>query len=277
MSFLAKLFVAALLLTAYSTVQSAESSSAAASRASLAFDQQFGDEFFDAYWQLNPGYALSVGYYKYADRLIVPDDKSRTVEIEFIDRWLGRLHTIDPQSLTDAQRADWAILDNELAGQRWQISELREWQWNPSAYNVADPFAKLLNTEFAPLDERLRLFSRRLQHVPAYYAAARRNLNNPTLEHTQLAIEQNQGALASVRRGTAKEHRVIFPQCFGARTTRATRRCGEDSHRSLCVRAADARALAEGQRRKVVPHWPRALRQEILLQHSNRRHRPDAV
>ena len=190
--------VALLLCGAYSPRSMAApegATSAALSKADLAFDKQFGDEFFDAYWALNPGMAIGVGYYKYADRLVVPDERSRAAELEFIDRWRARLHAITPASLSESRRADWAILDSEFAASRWQLTELREWEWNPANYNVAEPFAKLLNTEFAPLDERLRLFSRRLQRVPEYYAAAARNLKQPTLEHTELAIQQNEGAL----------------------------------------------------------------------------------
>jgi uncharacterized protein (DUF885 family) len=193
---LRRIVVVALLMLSVEHTQAADTTSPTAfSRADTAFDLEFGDEFLDAYWALNPDASIGVGYYKYADRLIVPDDKSRAKELEFIDRSRTRLHSIDPQSLSEGRRADWAILDNEFAQARWQINELREWQWDPSVYNVADPFAKLLNTEFAPLEERLRIFSRRLQHVPDYYTAATRNLAQPTLEHTQLAIEQNEGAL----------------------------------------------------------------------------------
>lgn len=188
----AKIVVAAVLAA---VIQGSVAAAEQPSRQDLAFDNEFGDAFFDAYWALNPGYALSVGYYKYADRLIVPDEKSRTADLAFIDRTRAKLLAIDPQRLSEGRRADWAILDNELAAERWQITELREWQWDPSSYNVADPFARILNTEFAPLERRLKLFSRRLQAVPAYYAAALRNIKDPTLEHTQLAIEQNRGAL----------------------------------------------------------------------------------
>jgi hypothetical protein len=87
------------------------------------------------------------------------------------------------------------MLENELLADRWSLTALRAWQWNPSLYNVAEPFALLRDLTFAPLDERLRIFSRRLARVPDYYAAAKANIANPTHEHTQLAIEQNRGAL----------------------------------------------------------------------------------
>jgi uncharacterized protein (DUF885 family) len=164
-------------------------------RADNAFDKQFGDAFFDAYWAQYPGYGIGVGYYKYADRLIVPDGKAQAEELAFIKRWQTRLNAIDKQALNDSHRADWTLLDNEFASRRWSIEHARSWEWDPSNYNAAEPFARILSTEYAPLDQRLRTVLKRLVNVPAYYAAAKQNIKNPTREHTQLAIEQNQGAL----------------------------------------------------------------------------------
>ena len=160
------------------------------------FRRAFGEQFFDRFWQLNPDWAMSIGYYKYADRLVVPDAASRTETLAQLDRWLKQVRDIDPSTLSAAVRADRAMLETEFLAEKWALEELRGWQWNPSVYNVAEPFALLRDLTFAPLDERLRLFSKRLERVPAYYAAAKANIANPTREHTQLAIDQNRGALA---------------------------------------------------------------------------------
>lgn len=160
------------------------------------FRRAFGEEFFDRFWQLKPDWAIQIGYYKYADRLVVPDAAARSETLAQLDEWLAELRAIDPSTLSPEVRADRAMLENELLADRWSLTELRAWQWNPSLYNVAEPFALLRDLTFASLDERLRLFSRRLVRVPDYYAAAKANIDNPTREHTALAIEQNRGALA---------------------------------------------------------------------------------
>ena len=160
------------------------------------FRRTFGERFFDRFWQLNPDWAMSIGYYKYADRLVVPDAASRTETLAQLDRWLRELRGIDPSTLSPAVRADRAMLETEFLAEKWALEELRGWQWNPSNYNVAEPFALLRDLTFAPLDDRLRLFSKRLERVPAYYTAAKANIESPTREHTQLAIDQNRGALA---------------------------------------------------------------------------------
>ena len=159
------------------------------------FHAQFGDTFFDRFWQLNPDWALASGYYKYADRLVVPDERTRAAVLKQTEQWLAQLHRFDAATLSPAVRADWAMLVNAFESDRWWLNEYRAWQWNPAQYNVADPLGLLLSLDYASVDERLRAILARLQHVPAYYAAARRNIDTPTLEHTRLAIDQNRGAL----------------------------------------------------------------------------------
>jgi uncharacterized protein (DUF885 family) len=183
----------ALLLAGLVSMTLAPSAPATASDAE--FRRAFGDDFFDRYWELSPGSAVAYGYYQYADRLIVPDERARATALAQLDRWLAELALIDPADLSPSVRADRAMLEAQLRGERWSLTDLKSWQWDPSTYNVADTFALLLDLDYAPLDERLRSILTRLENVPAYYAAAKQNVATPTREHTQLAIEQNRGAL----------------------------------------------------------------------------------
>ncbi len=54
----------------------------------------------------------------------------------------------------------------------------------------------MINNDYDSIDNRLRNLAKRLAAVPAFYAAAQQNIKNPTLEHTQLAIDQNLGGLS---------------------------------------------------------------------------------
>jgi hypothetical protein len=167
----------------------------AAHAADTAFQRQFGERFFTRWWQLRSADAVANGYYETADRLVVPDERARANELQQLQSWLVQLHSIDPNTLSPTTRADWVLLENLFNRSRWQLTEFRDWEWDPSVYNVADPFALLLSTEYAPLEERLRTVMKRLENVPAYYAAAKRNIKDPTPEHVELAIQQNRGAL----------------------------------------------------------------------------------
>ncbi len=184
--------VAGCVLHAQSTFAAAEVGQSSASRE---FQRQFGPRFLDGYWRLHPDTAITVGYYKVADELMVPDGKSRATQLRFLRTALARLEKIPAASLDAVSRTDRAVLENQLRAEIWYVTDFRSWEWDPSSYNIAEPLALLLNTTYAPLEQRLRSILERLTKVPAYYAAAKRSLRTPTHEHTQLAIEQNSGTL----------------------------------------------------------------------------------
>jgi uncharacterized protein (DUF885 family) len=193
---LAPLLLAASLFAA-PAAPAAPSAAPAASPASVE-DQRFArfvGETLDAYWKLNPEWAFALGYYKYAATLPAPDATWRKSLAAFHDRSLRTLATFSPARLDPSNRVDLELLRGQLEAERWSLQTFRDWAWQPSQYNVGDGFARMLDVEYAPLPQRLRDVSARLALVPAYYAAARASLETPTLEHTQLAILQNQGAL----------------------------------------------------------------------------------
>jgi Bacterial protein of unknown function (DUF885) len=176
------------------------------STAGSEFQREFGASFLDRYWRLHSDDAIEAGYYKVADLLIVPDDNARADLLHFLQTALTRLQKIPEASLDIATRTDRAVLENQLQSEIWSLTKYRSWEWDPSSYNVADPFALLLNTEYAPLEQRLQAVLARLTNVPAYYAAAKLSIKNPTRERTQLAIEQNSGALDVF--GPELEHQI---------------------------------------------------------------------
>jgi uncharacterized protein (DUF885 family) len=174
--------------------------------ASAAFKREFGSAFLDQYWHLHPSDAIAAGYYQVAGLLTVPNEANRTARLRFLRASLAKLRKFEPSALDSETRSDRAVLENQLAGEVWYLTDFCDWQWDPSFYNVADAFALLATTEYAPLETRLRGILARLGNVPAYYAAAKSSVKNPTREHTQLAIEQSSGALEVL--GTGLEQQV---------------------------------------------------------------------
>ncbi|MES2682384.1 MAG: DUF885 domain-containing protein [Pseudomonadota bacterium] len=159
------------------------------------FNQAFGDDWLARYWQFNPDFAVSVGYYQVAGLLPAPSASHRRGYVRWLDAQIKRLAGFDAASLSPTARSDLALLKTQLEAERWSLTTLKSWQWNPSAYNVAEPIALLLSTPYAPEPQRLRVVQQRLLKVPAYYAAAKAAIASPTREHTLLAIQQNAGAL----------------------------------------------------------------------------------
>lgn len=159
-----------------------------------AFDA-FKSTFLEELWALQPGYGVYVGYYKYDEVLTIPDEATMAKEIAFDNKVMEALNSFDSTKLSASNRTDLEIIKNQTESGEWYREEFKAREWNPSQYNVAGVFGVILNTEYKPLNERLVSISKRLDNIPAYYQAAISNLKTPTLEHTDLAIQQNKGAL----------------------------------------------------------------------------------
>jgi uncharacterized protein (DUF885 family) len=167
-------------------------------------DQHINDAAFDIYknnfveelWKIYPAWASSQGYHKYDSVLIVPDEASRAKELAFAKANLDSLKNYDLNALSDNNKTDHHMIKNQLESIIWSINEQRSYEWNPSEYNVSGAFAEMLNGNYDSLDVRLRNFYLKMANIPAFYEAAKKNIKNPTLEHTQLAIDQNLGGVS---------------------------------------------------------------------------------
>jgi uncharacterized protein (DUF885 family) len=159
------------------------------------FDR-FKENFVEALWKVYPGWASSQGYHKYDSLLIVPDEAERSKEIAFSKAYLDSLKVFDMNSLSDNNKTDYQIIENQLNSSLWDLNEQKSYEWNPASYNVTGSFAEMLNNNYDSLDTRLHNFSLRMSNITAYYEAAKKNIKNPTAEHTQLAIDQNLGGLS---------------------------------------------------------------------------------
>ena len=166
---------------------------------------RFKSEFIEAYWKQNPESAVAAGYYKYADRLPIPDVAERRRGLAFAAAWLQKLKAFDEASLDVQDRIDLRLIRNQLESECWDTTVFKAHQWDPSSYNVARTFGLILGTDFAPLESRLRMVAKRLPQVVPYYATAKATLKSPTLEHTQLAILQNKGTLGLFGAGFLKQ------------------------------------------------------------------------
>jgi len=158
--------------------------------------EQYKEKFIEGLWRIYPGWASSQGYHKYDWALIAPDSKSRSKEFSFAKLQLDTLKMYDVNSLSDNNKTDYYMIENQLNTMIWSVNELKSFEWNPSEYNVSNAFAEILNGTYDSLEVRLKSFHEKMKGVPAYYAAAKASIKNPTLEHTQLAIDQNLGGIS---------------------------------------------------------------------------------
>jgi uncharacterized protein (DUF885 family) len=155
----------------------------------------YENNFLNGLWKVDPDLATNEGYHKYDSLLLVPNDQSRSKLLDYAKVQMDSLSRFEVSTLNAANRIDFHIMQNQLESMEWRIQQLRDYEWNPSFYNVIGTFAYILNEHYAPLPKRLRNFSERMANVPAYYKEAEKQIKNPVPDLTALAIEQLEGGL----------------------------------------------------------------------------------
>jgi uncharacterized protein (DUF885 family) len=156
----------------------------------------YKENFINSLWTIYPNWASSIGFHKNDSLLTIPDDTQRKNEIAFAESQLDSLGLFNIDSLNNQNKTDFYLIENQLKSSIWSIQKFKSYQWNPAQYNVSEGFAEIINNNYAPLAQRLAAVKERLTFVPAYYEAAKKNIQNPTAEHTALAIDQNTGGLS---------------------------------------------------------------------------------
>lgn len=140
----------------------------------------YKDSFIEHLWKTYPDWAISAGYHKYDAVLEIPNESNRKEELVFANEHLKFLKTFNIEALSDNNKTDYYLIENLLNGNVWSINEMKSYEWNPSIYNISESFSTILNTEFDSLNNRLDIFYKRMENVPAYFEAAKQNIKNPT-------------------------------------------------------------------------------------------------
>lgn len=170
-------------------------------------------QYLTALWRVDPEGGIYVGKFDQAANLTIPDAATRAKKLAFANEWLEKFGKLDPKQMSPRYRTDLALLLNKLEKDRWSLTSWREYEWNPSLYNVAAPLDLILNTDYAAKPQRLRTILKRLTNVPAYYQAAQAAITTPTREHTQLALAQAPGTMAVLADlGKAAQESILTPQ-----------------------------------------------------------------
>lgn len=186
------LLAAAIILYACNNSSKTNNESADTDKAFTSFE----DRFLDAYWKQYPAASIFIGYGKYYDNLVIPDSNAVSADIQFSKKWIDSLNSIDVKNLSNNNKISWNIIKNQLESDAWYRSVFKLYEWDPSVYNISGECYYILSQPYAPLEERLKTLSARLQHADEYYKAAFNILRNPTKEHTNLAAMQNESGIS---------------------------------------------------------------------------------
>ena len=207
-----KTLLAAALLASMTACQKSETPTAApaADTAATAADTAKADAAFadlskralEGWLQLSPVSATQIGEHKYDGELDDLSAAGRQKGLAFSKKILAELDATDTAALSRENQVDAAILRNQLQYDIWTAETLQSWAWDPQVYNnvAGGAIYGLMAREFAPLPERLKSATARMQKIPALLAQARENLDPARVPkvHAETVAKQNAGILSIV-------------------------------------------------------------------------------
>jgi len=155
----------------------------------------FKEEFLQGLWKQSPGWASYVGLHDYDSILNIDSEENKQKFLNSLKEMDATLKTFELDNLDDGNKIDYQLIENTLESGAWFVNEFKDHEWDASGYNIADRVWVIVNGDYADLDTRLEILSVLLVNVPEYYEVAIENLTRPTMEHLELGLNQNQGAM----------------------------------------------------------------------------------
>lgn len=174
---------------------------AAAEAANAAF-ADLSQRWLDGYFKLAPVGATQIGDHRYDAELDDLSAEGRQRGLEFSRGMLAELEAIDRSKLSRANQVDYSILHNQLRSDIWSTETLQSWAWDPMLYSqlAGGALYSLMAREFAPLPDRLRSATARMEKLPGLFEQMQANLDPARVPkvHAETVSKQNKGVLSLV-------------------------------------------------------------------------------
>ncbi len=163
---------------------------------------QLSKQWLDGMLALSPVSATSIGDHRFDGELDDLSPAGMAKGVAFSRDMLARLDAIDIAALGRENQVDALILRNQLQADIWSTDTLQSWAWDPQVYNgvAGGAIYSLMAREFAPMPERLKSATLRMEKLPALYAQMRANLDPARVPkiHAETVAKQNGGVLALI-------------------------------------------------------------------------------
>jgi len=160
--------------------------------------------FLDEGLALSPVGATGIGDHRFDTELDDMSAAGRQKGVDWARAMLAELDAIDATRLSRENQVDARILRNNLEYGLWDSEVFQRWAWDPQVYSglAGGAIYSLMAREFAPMPDRLRSATARMEKLPTLLAQARENLDPARVPrtHAETVSRQNQG-LASLLDG----------------------------------------------------------------------------
>ncbi len=168
-------------------------------------DAAFADlstRYLDEAMALSPISATQIGDHRFDSEIDDLSAAGRDAALTFNRRYLDALNAIDFAQLAREHHVDALILRNTLEYAIWDAETMQSWAWDPQVYSglAGGAIYNLMAREFAPVPERLKSATARMEKLPAIFAQARENLDPARVPatHARTVATQNKGVLSLI-------------------------------------------------------------------------------
>ena len=195
--------LAAILVSAASPASPTAGSGDAAFRADV-------DRFVEAELRMSPEWATEVGDHRLDSRLSDLSEDGIAARLREASMWREKFAITDPKGLSPREEDDREWLVAHLDGVHLRWGELRVQERRPGLYLPTAAVYSLIQRDFAPLPERMKLVTARETAALSNLEAARKNLKPRTTPRVAIDIALQQ------MDGTAGFFRKELPAAFAA-------------------------------------------------------------
>jgi uncharacterized protein (DUF885 family) len=147
----------------------------------------------EAVLEANPGLATDAGEHRFDGRLPDLSADGAARDVALLRDASAALSQVDDDTLDPQQRVDHEVLMSLVDRLLFELTEVREHEWNPLAHNPGELLHALISRPYAPVAQRLESLSQRLAAIPDALATARAVLRDCPRVHLETARGQFAG------------------------------------------------------------------------------------
>lgn len=155
------------------------------------------DDFFAAYYRHRPVNATFIGVHDYDECLPDYSEAGLAATVSDMRSLKQRASAISASALTRTQQVDKRLCEGYLELQFWEFEQDHGVRANPCLYTGEAIFGvmSLLLTDFAPLDERMRCATARLNAIPELLRQGQENIRQAPAAWAALAATECKAAV----------------------------------------------------------------------------------
>lgn len=179
------------------------------------------EEFVFGSLAFSPSAATASGLHQYQKQNLdemLDDFSEQNIHSQrvFFEKFRDRLSELPAGELPPEDRADLAILQDQIALNLLDLSEIQSYQHAPQLYveTLGNALFAPYVLEYAPKPDRIRHIIARLQKVPLYLDQASNNLMSTPDVWNKVAVEENQGNIGlvdkEIRAGVPSDQRESY-------------------------------------------------------------------